>query len=183
MTRVIAFMGKAESGKSTSAKAVRDTFGIPIFSFAEPIKDAVNPLAVALFGSQFPKEKARPLYQFVGGHMRGEDPNFWIDLAAQRMSAFSVTVMDDLRYENEAAFVRSTGGLIIQVIRPGHQNRLTPEQRFHSSETEQENITPDILFFNTNKEELEENVVMVVTAWLRRTGELNGSTNISSTEA
>jgi dephospho-CoA kinase len=147
MTRPIAFMGKAESGKTTAASLLMSR-GLPRASFAEPIKNICNPVAEYLYGANFPKEKARWIYQAVGQAGRDEHNNFWINKLADEVKAFRCVVIDDLRYINEAEWVRSVNGIIIGIVRPGHENRLTPEQREHSSEMEQDSIVADIELVN-----------------------------------
>lgn len=47
-----------------------------------------------------------------------------------------VYIIPDCRYINEAKRIVDSGGVVVKMIRDGHQNKLTEEQRKHSSETE-----------------------------------------------
>ena len=149
MTRIIAFYGTAEAGKSTAAAILRDYWGIPTFSFAEEIKTICSPIGHLLYGANLDKTKMRSLYQLVGGMGREVHEDFWVLRTVEKMEGFTLASIDDLRYLNEAAVVRAHGGVCVHIIRPGFENQLSPEQRKHSSEVELTKIYPDFTIVNT----------------------------------
>lgn len=57
-------------------------------------------------------------------------------------------VVPDMRYHNEGETLRRLGFTLIRVERPGHQNRLTPAQREHVTETAHLDIPVDFVLTN-----------------------------------
>lgn len=167
MVKVIGLVGQAESGKTTAADMLVKEFGIPRFSFAEPIKEVCNPIAERLYGPDFDKSQVRWLYQAVGQGRREDSPDFWVNDAFERMKEFRYAVIDDVRYINEADRIRDEGGLIIRIQRTGHANRLTEEERSHPSEREMEDIRADVTLVNENLEQFLFHVrSKVVSQWM-----------------
>ena len=75
-----------------------------------------------LKASEVWKHETRTLPQRFGTEV-GRDTfweSFWLDLAARRMSTLDRVVVTDVRFPNEAAWLRSKGGLLINVVRPGY---------------------------------------------------------------
>lgn len=167
MTIPIAFMAKAESGKTTAANALVAR-GIPRASFAEPIKTICNPVAEFLYGKNFDKKQARWLYQVVGEAGRAIHKDFWVHKLAESVAEFRYVVIDDLRYINEAEWVRNSNGIVIQIKRTNHENRLSAEERLHGSEVEQDTIVPDLIVTNhyDTAEEFAEHIDKVYTETL-----------------
>lgn len=163
MPRLIGISGKAESGKDLVAAFITAVYprGYYRRAFADALKvEALlawarqqdNPvlLAIAAHGTLEQKlaaanllksgnESFRTVLQNHGATQREADPYHWIDrlFADHRLHpryGLLEMVVPDVRYKNEASAIEDRGGLVLRLERPGYQNRLTPEQRAHSSE-------------------------------------------------
>ena len=130
---IVALTGHAGSGKSTLANALVE-LGWEEYSFAAPLRALalkVNPIArllVRIFGEERAKRifpSVRHCYQTLGQGVRdtaGED--CWINALEQSIDSQPATgrtgvVISDLRYANEAAWVKKRGGMVFRVNRDG----------------------------------------------------------------
>lgn len=144
---LIAFSGLLGSGKDTAAKILIDEYGFTKIAFADALRElllAIDPeisyedmwgLTVRRF-SQIMREEGwdtakrnypeiRRLVQATGTegirNIFGEDA--WVNLLAKRYPDIadnnSRYVITDCRFDNEVAFVRDNGGLLIWVEREG----------------------------------------------------------------
>lgn len=144
MNYVIAFAGKAHSGKSTSKQALIDLvkakypqFQVVPISFAAKLKD----VAKDLFGWDGDKEvyfnldkdntpvkdRGRNLLINIGQHMRDIRPTVWADYAAQEIDDWIknsggrldyIFVIDDLRFKNEMAVLEKYNLIKVKLERP-----------------------------------------------------------------
>lgn len=140
----VGFIGLAGSGKDTAAMALI-AHGWRRKAFADHLKA----LAYS-FGWNGNKDvKGRKLLQDLGMAARSYNENFWIDKAYEGMATVSENfakiprVWTDVRFENEAEFVRKRGGIIIRVKRP---ELLSNDQ--HASEQMQFDIQADYEVIN-----------------------------------
>lgn len=137
--------GAARSGKSTVANYLYHERFFAVMAFADPIKQ----LAKVLFphwrshelegpGKDVVEEESgilpRAVFQELGAGLRRVDSDFWVKQAETRIrygfsGCLRKVCWSDVRYENEAAWVRSKGGIILRIVRDG-----TPEVRGHESE-------------------------------------------------
>ena len=131
--RLIGLHGPARSGKDTVGQMLVDGFGVQPLSFAEPIRNALrgmmNLTDVHFHGDL--KEAVMPwlgksprqLMQTLGTEWgRGiVHPDLWLLLAEREIEkAFEhgrSVVITDVRFENEAEFVRKQGGQVWHVHR------------------------------------------------------------------
>jgi hypothetical protein len=69
------------------------------------------------------KAMARPLMVAYGAFMRSYSPNYWIERLSLKLirtcTEYARVVITDVRYLNEADWVRSLGGLVVWLERPG----------------------------------------------------------------
>lgn len=136
-TLLIGLAGRARSGKDTAAQHLVNNHGFQSYAFADPLRDGLmhilNLSPCDFEGEQ--KEKVLPwlgrspreLMQSLGTEW-GRDkvhPELWLLLAAQNLDLLARThdtasgfVVSDLRFENEAQFIRNRGGIVIHLIRP-----------------------------------------------------------------
>lgn len=150
--KLIGITGKAHTGKDTLAHHLRDKHGHAIIRFAGPLYSALS----ALFGvsvEYLERHKDDEDFQGTGIPFRryiqtlgtewGRNmihENFWIGLAETTVKQYRriegadlPVVVVDIRYENEAAWVREQGGLVIQLHRfaappiPGAEGRHDSE--------------------------------------------------------
>jgi hypothetical protein len=162
--KIILFSGKAESGKSTAAgitKSRIESTGYKVAKLA--YGDYVKETARMLFSWNGQKDEAgRTLLQWWGTEVvRAKQPNFWVDTVIRLCSIlgdmYDYILVDDARYENE--ITRWRGDVTtVRVERPGHENRLTPEQRAHISETSLDEYPFDVRLSASTRTELEAQV-------------------------
>ena len=140
----IGLVGLAGSGKDTAAKALTDR-GWRRIAFADRLKE----IAYELGWDGLKDERGRKFLQDIGSVARAYDKQFWIDEATQVLNYVSTAfrkvprVWTDVRFENEAQFIRDRGGIIIRVIRPDLVSHDT-----HESEVEQHSISADYTVVN-----------------------------------
>jgi hypothetical protein len=145
---IIGFAGKKQVGKSTAAGWLVEA-GFIRSSFAEPMKEMAVSMLVgmglsldeAMFFMQY-KEERMPLLGVSMRHLLqtlGTDwgrqlihPDVWVMAAARRiddqLNQGRDVVIEDVRFENEAAFIRDHGGLIVHIERKtGYSDRHESE--------------------------------------------------------
>lgn len=138
--KLIGITGKAGAGKDTLADALVLEYGADKYSFARPIKEALN----AMFGwtmdqwdDRVWKEKVIPWLgksprqcaQTLGTEWGREviHQELWVMLAEQRfirhLDEYTYAnetppfVIPDLRFDNEAVMIKSQGGIVVEVRR------------------------------------------------------------------
>jgi len=121
---LIGFAGKARSGKDTAGKYLVDEYQFVRYSFAQPLKDGVKAMFNLTDEQEKNKEQViepwgrspRELYQLVGTDIaRAIDVRVWIknaEMFVKKHSGRSV-VFTDVRFSNEAEWIRSQGGVVI----------------------------------------------------------------------
>lgn len=134
---LIGFSGPAGCGKDTAADALGRHY--PSFeraAFADPIKAGICEmfkLSPAVFESRENKETIVPsigrtprdLTKIIGQCVREEvGETAWIGVMAYHRwklshTALKILAITDVRFENEAEWVRAMGGTIIHVVRTG----------------------------------------------------------------
>jgi len=90
----------------------------------------------------------RELMQTLGDWGRGRSPDFWVRHAGAYLAdvmpqTFGSFVVSDVRFINEATWVRKQGGVIWRVHRD-----LAGPVREHVSESEQDDIKPSLTIHN-----------------------------------
>jgi len=146
--KLIAFAGKAGSGKSTLSKYLVDNHGYTLVKFADVIKDMLRVLGLTdheiegegkekpcyLLGGKTP----RYAMQSLGTEWGRETmyPLIWIDAWYRRanevIQAGGRVVCDDVRFPNEISAVKCLFGKVIDIVNPSNISQDT-----HISETEE----------------------------------------------
>ena len=135
--KIVGLAGKARAGKTTVAMRLVDQHGYGDYAFAEPIKRGLREmfglsdeqLYMAEKDSVVPWLGVTPRYlaQTLGTEW-GRDTvanDLWIRCAERWLQAvpryWPGIVFSDVRFEDEAAFVRRHGGLMVHVRREAAQ--------------------------------------------------------------
>ena len=138
--KLIGITGKAGCGKDTVANMLRQR-GYETYAFAKPLKAALAAIGFPEPESRLDKEAKYPekdysyrrLMQVFGTDfvrkVLGEQ--FWVELAEKNVDLAVPTVITDVRFENEADFIRKNGGVVWHVIR---ESTLTGVAAQHPSE-------------------------------------------------
>jgi len=142
--RIIGLTGKARSGKNTVASIIEDEFiakmytlpDIHVVAFGDALKEACSlmfGIPLERFNSDDAKEakdnfwgfSPREICQYIGTEVAREhfDPEFWIkrlqlELQREYDVRNDVFVIADVRFDNEAQWIRNNGGIVIRVVRP-----------------------------------------------------------------
>jgi hypothetical protein len=143
----VAFVGAFGSGKTHMADYLCDNNNYTKFSFATGLKI----VARDYYGVSVGGPKPRELYQKLGDAMRSVNKDVFAMKTLREIENFQAgrrdwepikpVVVDDLRYKNEAEFLKKSGFIIIRIL---PRDSLEPsELRNHSSETEMAEIEPD----------------------------------------
>ena len=146
MTKVIAMTAPAAAGKDLVADLMMSQMILRVpsvsmrtLSFAAPIKEAVASILgckasdftdrkikeVSLLESHGIDASPRVLMQTLGSNWARDmiDEEFWIRIAQSRLETMKAQGVDyvfitDLRFDNEAEFVKANGGTILHIHRP-----------------------------------------------------------------
>lgn len=166
---LIGLSGKSGSGKGTVADHLCNNLGFQRHAFAEPLRDMLTALLTSanidyahLFERDLKRQpiptlgvSALAMMETLGKEWgRRLHPDFWVRHAARVLGLdgeeaapiHDRIVLTDVRFENEARFVRRLGGHIIRV------ERDRPDARYHISERDY--IEPDITLDNSGPLEL-----------------------------
>lgn len=145
--KLIGFAGRARSGKDTAAKWISEHRHYYHYSFAAPIKRAVAAmLDIDLDELERVKDlhieelgtTPRYMMQTMGTEWGRKvvHPELWVRLAKRELDTLSPKypgmVISDVRFENEATWIRSEGGSIVHIERPYYLAEI-PNPK-HSSE-------------------------------------------------
>lgn len=141
---IIGFTGPAGSGKSTAANYLVESHGFMFVKFAGPLKAMIRTLCDQMLVPMHDREAMiegetkdihadalnmhTPRYAMQtlgtewGRNCMGED--FWVNVTRQRIqneyensppSFKPRIVLDDVRFENEAALIRELGGTVVHI--------------------------------------------------------------------
>lgn len=128
---IVGFAGGATAGKSTLSEIYKDIQGGYIYAFASPIKSMLKAGFGVDFSEQYwqdhkekiipalgksPRELLQTLGTEWGRRLVGEQT--WLILATGvLLSRGTGMIVPDVRFENEATWIRERGGIIIHVQR------------------------------------------------------------------
>ena len=139
MRLVIGLGHKARQGKDSAAYAIQDyarRFSLPevrIFKFASALYQECEEHH-GMIG------KDAPLLQRVGLERRKQNENYWVERLKFSMGNFKgIAVITDVRFKNEASFIKADGGFLVNVTRISDNGTpfiATDRPADHPSETE-----------------------------------------------
>jgi hypothetical protein len=152
----IGLIGFAGSGKDTAALALMDR-GWKRVAFA----DALKGRALYLGWDGRKDDRGRRLLCALGMAMRAYEPEHWIN-HARAATRGRPCVFTDVRFQNEADFIRAEGGIIVRVVRVVREGLEIGE---HESEAGQLRIHSDQSILNDGTiEGLHEQLLEIVEA-------------------
>lgn len=150
--KLIGLTGQAGSGKDHTYGVIRDLFpdlAVERLAFADNLKADIEK-ALGALPFDFPALREKPytptvrsLLQWWGTDLRrSQDEDYWINLASKVLDETTyadIVCITDVRFTNEAAWVRERGGIVVEVHAPlydrtwrlGGPDRLPPA---HASE-------------------------------------------------
>lgn len=155
--KVITISGHAQNGKDISAVLISDALKadnnrVLITHYADLLKYICR---TYLGWNGIKDESGRTLLQSVGTDIvRKKNPDYWVDFTAFILESFydlwDYVIIPDTRFPNEITVLKDKGFDVahLKIVRPGFENKLTSEQKEHSSETALDNMIPDYCIKN-----------------------------------
>lgn len=155
---IIGLSGHKGVGKTTLARYASLTYGLRLYSFAEPLKRLCRELFwpdVESRDDALMPLRRRRILQSVGFELRKHDPHVFIRLLVNRIIAddlgsdpeFWDIIIDDVRYVSEADWIRSKRGLVLRL----EDRTVTAARDEHASETELDQYEFDAVYFRESK--------------------------------
>jgi hypothetical protein len=194
MTKIIAFAGRKQSGKSTSAEMVVDFFenmignsdGIKIYNFADALKQDIcmNILGMSYdqcYGSdedknqitdlewQGKKMTCREVMQFIGTDIFRQMKNdIWTQTLIKKIKKEKpkLAIIADCRFPNEVDSIKKENGLVIKLMKNPFNSNHESECALDSKNFDHKNF--DIIIFNNNLSIQEKNYAIL--SFLRKKG-------------
>lgn len=159
---LLGFTGKAGSGKDTAANFLKQYYAFKSVAFADPIRAGMRAIC-GLEDKHFQHpdkevvlpefgKSPRQMMQTLGTEWARErvHQDFWLILAGKKVAEYQEAgynvAITDVRFENEAAWLRSKGGILVHVIRPNAGT--TPHA--HASEAGVKQEYMDWVIYNTS---------------------------------
>lgn len=147
---LIGLAGQKGVGKDTVADYLVAQMGYQKTAYADPLKEACQ----SLFGlsreqlyDQSLKEQPDPywgktpryLMQFLGTELlRSQfDPDIWTRLMEKKLKGdFKGWIIADIRFPNEAEFIKRNGGTVVKIVRPDLENSDNHESEQHDIDSD-----------------------------------------------
>lgn len=173
MTKIIAFAGRKQSGKTTCSEAVAEVFSgmfgsdtAVLYNFADPLKKDICMNILGLthdqcYGSDESKNElvncywenkqltAREVMQFVGTDIfRKLQTNVWADATISKITKdnFPLAIIADCRFPNEVEAIKKAGGIVIKLTRNPHNSDHDSETALDADRYDQSNF--DMIIMN-----------------------------------
>lgn len=156
---LIGLTGYAYSGKDTAAQGLlAPPFNWRRFAFA----DALRALAADIGWDGEKDEFGRNFLQTLGNKARQHiREDVWLLPFGELMATPHPTIVTDVRYRNEADYIRACGGVIARIYRPGNE-----PVNDHVSETDMDGYSVDATFCNNKTPlDLQVNLRNFVRGW------------------
>jgi len=151
---ILGLTGYKQSGKTTLAGVAVSDFGFQRIGFADELKEMVEKMWPAftfahIYGDRKEEvleeygKSAREVLQHVGTDLfRTYDPDVWVRCMRRRINAYLMRmgnsyrpmVVDDVRFDNEAALIRELGGQVWEVVRTEPKTKKRGKKDTHASE-------------------------------------------------
>lgn len=155
MVKVITISGKAQAGKDTTARLLKDQLNnngrnVVILHYADLLKYQ----ATTLFGWNGKKDEAgRSLLQKLGTDIvRKYNENYWADYVVGVLKMYDgewdYALIPDARFPNEINQMKEQFDCITIKVISDYDNGLTEEQKNHPSETALDDFSFDYTIVN-----------------------------------
>jgi dephospho-CoA kinase len=154
--KLIGIAGRARSGKDTVADMLVTMRGGYRYSFADPIRSMLRGIGIDMNDPEWIANKEKPipglgrspryLMQTLGTEWGRQlvNEDIWKIIAEiNLLQTGSGMIISDVRFDNETAWVRSMGGIVIHIDRPD-----APVVEAHSSEAGVQRLARDIVIVN-----------------------------------
>lgn len=184
MTKVIAFAGRKQSGKTTCSEFVSNyyynTVGglVKIYNFADPLKKdiCINILGMSYdqcYGSDDQKNTptncfwdnkqltAREVMQFVGtDFFRKMQHNVWAGATINKINQDKpdLAIIADCRFPNEVDAIHDDGGIVIKLTRNPYNSNHSSEMALDDDQYPSSNF--DLILDNKNMTITEQNKIV-----------------------
>jgi hypothetical protein len=142
---VIGVSGKKRSGKDTFFQMLEKHSSVPVYrlAFADTLKNEIYEMILkpdglerSMLDNDETKEQFRILLQWWGTEYRRRlfRDDYWLVKLSEQLEPYKdqdvIVVVTDVRFPNEFNFIKSIGGLMVRISRPG----LTSSTDSHVSE-------------------------------------------------
>jgi hypothetical protein len=185
---IIGISGKIGHGKDTIASYLVRTRGFKILRMADPLKSevlerlprtlhairdyaypgALKPTFEQMVFDLKPAGVRELLQEYGTEVRRADDPDYWVDQWKDAARKYQNIVVPDVRFANEAAAIRDSGGELWLVTRPGCNSAST-----HESETFVDRFYAwNLIMFNSGTVEDLEHLVETEAVRLSRAGRI-----------
>ena len=174
---IVGLSGYARVGKDTAAGALISERGFVRVAFADALKGDVRDMIETaieytctgcdeiqhrMFSYDTQKELFRPLLVEYGRALRRLQPGHWILRAALDAEIHPLVVVTDVRYADEAEWIRGSGGIVIGIERAGY-GPANDEERDSFSK-----FKADFTILNSGSQsDLRQRVLEVVDSWVK----------------
>lgn len=172
---IVGLAGYARAGKDTVGRILTEDHGFARVAFADALKAVAldtNPFVlpgvrlkevVRQYGWDEAKQKVpevRVLLQHLGVAARDHvDPLVWVRAVERRIQDLGDVAITDVRFPNEAEWVRGSGGFNVRIHRPGIE-----AANGHVSELALDDFQFDAFIVNAELDELPHSVEVLVAA-------------------
>ena len=138
---VIGVSGKKRSGKDTFFQMLEKHSSVPVYrlALADTLKNEIyerilkpDGLERSMLDNDATKEQFRTLLQWWGTEYRRRlfRDDYWLAKLSEQLEQYkdqdAIVVITDVRFPNEFSFIKSIGGLMVRVSRPGLPNATDP---------------------------------------------------------
>jgi hypothetical protein len=180
MTKIIAFAGRKQSGKTTCSEFIANKFigNVKVYNFADPLKKDIcmNILGLTYeqcYGTDDQKNElvncvwqnkrltAREVMQFVGTDIfRTMQQNVWADATITKIikEKPDLAIVADCRFPNEVRVIKDVGGTVIKLTRNPFDSQHDSETALDINRYDQSNF--DLLLDNKNLTIQEQNLIL-----------------------
>jgi hypothetical protein len=191
MVKIIGFHGIAGAGKDTAAFAIKELEqNTDVFAFAGPLKEACkilfnfshdqlhHPVVKEELDERWEKSP-RQILQWLGTDILRNHINqdFFVMNMKQRIEASQAEfiIISDVRFDNEAEFIRSLGGKVIKIERNMTKNDgKTTKHSGHITERGiSSNLIDAVIENNASIEEFKTNVMLSIKFLFKKPTEAN----------